>query len=154
MRGFSRTNVYNMLVFAAPWSGPEPIVLTPSGQLSWSHNVTLLNKLSDHELRAAGTPPETGQHGWSVAALEHQILTGLHTRTGAAPNNLEARLPGEGSDLARAAAKDPLVLDFLGLIEEAQEHAVEEGVVDEAGPTDQVLGSPADPYTRLRFNRR
>ncbi|MDQ0093045.1 putative nuclease of restriction endonuclease-like (RecB) superfamily [Paeniglutamicibacter psychrophenolicus] len=61
-----------------------------------------------------------------MAVLEHQILTSLHTRTGAAPNNLEARLPGEGTDLAREVAKDPLVLDFLRLTEDAREHAVEE----------------------------
>lgn len=127
MRGFSRTNVYNMRAFAAAWNGPEPIVQTPSGQLSWSHNVTLLNKLKDHELRR-WYAAKAAQHGWSVAALEHQILTGLHTRTGAAPNNLEARLPGEGTDLAQAVAKDPLVLDFLGLTEEAQEHAIEEAM--------------------------
>ena len=51
MKGFSRTNVYNMRAFAAAWNGAEPIVQTPSGQLSWSHNVALLNKLDDHELR-------------------------------------------------------------------------------------------------------
>lgn len=127
MKGFSRTNVYTMRAFAAAWGGAEPIVQTPSGQLSWSHNVALLNKLDDHELRrwyASGAV----QHGWSVAVLEHQILTSLHTPTGAAPNNLEARLPGEGTDLAREVAKDPLVLDFLGLTEDAQEHAMEEAM--------------------------
>ena len=63
-----------------------------------------------------------------MSVLEHQIRTGLHSRSGAAPNNLEARLPGEGTDLARDIAKDPLVLDFLGLTEEAQEHAVDEAM--------------------------
>lgn len=127
MKGFSRTNLYNMRAFAAAWSGEEPIVQTPSGQLSWSHNVALLNKVDDQELRrwyASGAV----QHGWSVAVLEHQIRSSLHTRTGAAPNNLEARLPGEGTDLAREVAKDPLVLDFLGLTEDAQEHALEEAM--------------------------
>ena len=60
--------------------------------------------------------------------LEHHILTRLHTPTRAAPNNLEARLPGEGTDLAREVAKDPLVLDFLGLTEEADERAMEEAM--------------------------
>lgn len=127
MKGFSRTNLYNMRAFAAAWSGEEPIVQTPSGQLSWSHNVALLNKLDDHGLRR-WYASRALQHGWSVAVMEHQILTSLHTRTGAAPNNLEARLPGEGTDLAREVAKDPLVLDFLGLTEEAQEHALEEAM--------------------------
>jgi predicted nuclease of restriction endonuclease-like (RecB) superfamily len=127
MKGFSRTNVYNMRAFAAAWNGPEPIVQTPSGQLSWSHNVALLNKLDDHELRRWYASRAVG-NGWSVAVLEHQILTSLHTRAGAAPNNLETRLPGEGTDLAREVAKDPLVLDFLGLTEDAQEHALEEAM--------------------------
>lgn len=127
MKGFSRTNLYNMRAFAQAWAGPEPIIQTPSGQLSWSHNVALLNKLDDHQLRVWYASAAV-QYGWSVSVLEHQILTGLHTRSGAAPNNLEARLPGEGTDLARAIAKDPLVLDFLGLTEEAQEHAIEEAM--------------------------
>ena len=127
MKGFSRTNLYNMRAFAEAWSGPEPIVQTPSGQLSWSHNVALLSKLNDHQLRR-WYAARAVRHGWSVAVLEHQIRSRLHTRSGAAPNNLEARLPGEGTDLAREVAKDPLVLDFLGLTEEAQEHAMEEAM--------------------------
>jgi predicted nuclease of restriction endonuclease-like (RecB) superfamily len=127
MKGFSRTNLYNMRAFAAAWDGTKPIVQTPSGQLSWSHNITLLNKVDDHELRT-WYAARAAQHGWSVAVLKHQILTNLHSRTGAAPNNLEARLPGVGTDLAREVAKDPLVLDFLGLTEEAQEHAIEEAM--------------------------
>ncbi|MDJ0321988.1 PDDEXK nuclease domain-containing protein [Pseudarthrobacter sp. PS3-L1] len=127
MRGFSRTNLYNMRAFAAAWNNAEPIVQTPSGQLSWSHNVALLNKLTDHELRR-WYANKTLEHGWSVAVLEHQLLTQLHTREGAAPNNLEARLPGEGTALAREVAKDPLVLDFLGLTEEAEEFAIEQAM--------------------------
>ncbi|MFK0009175.1 DUF1016 N-terminal domain-containing protein [Paenarthrobacter sp. NPDC090520] len=101
MRGFSRTNVYNMRAFAAAWTGPEPIVQTPSGQLSWSHNVTLLNKVRNHDLRR-WYASKAVQNGWSVAALEHQILTGLHTRTGAAPNNPEALLPGSQVNVLRS----------------------------------------------------
>ncbi|WP_307465924.1 hypothetical protein [Pseudarthrobacter oxydans] len=40
-----------MHALAAAWNGPEPIVQTPSGQLTWSHNVVLVDKLADHELR-------------------------------------------------------------------------------------------------------
>jgi hypothetical protein len=39
-----------------------------------------------------------------------------------------AKAAGEGTDLAREVSKDPLVLDFLGLTEEAQEHAMEEAM--------------------------
>jgi len=127
MKGFSRTNVYNMRAFAAASSGLEPIVQTPFGQISWSHNVALLTKLDDPELRR-WYAAKAVRHGWSLAVMEHQVITSLHARTGAAPNNLEARLPGEGTELAREVAKDPLVLDFLGLTEEAEEQAIEEAM--------------------------
>ncbi|MDQ4490788.1 PDDEXK nuclease domain-containing protein [Sinomonas sp. ASV486] len=125
MKGFSRRNLYYMRAFAEAW--PEQIVQTPSAQITWSHNVVLLDKVPDHQTRL-WYAAKTVQHGWSVAVLEHHILTRLHTRAGAAPNNLEARLPGEGTDLAREVAKDPLVLDFLGLTEEADERAMEEAM--------------------------
>lgn len=127
MKGFSRTNLYSMRAFAAAWNDEEPIVQRPSGQLSWSHNVALLNKVDEPELRQ-WYARRAVQHGWSLAVLEHQIRTQLHAREGAAPNNLESRLPSQGSDLARELAKDPLVFDFLGLTEEAQEHAIEEAM--------------------------
>jgi predicted nuclease of restriction endonuclease-like (RecB) superfamily len=65
------------------------------------------------------------EQNWKLEVLEHQIATGLHRRIGAAPNNLEARLPSDGAELARNVAKDPLVLDFLGLTTEAEELAIE-----------------------------
>ena len=127
MKGFSRTNLYNMRAFAAAWSDDDSIVQTPSGQLSWSHNVALLHKLDEQDLRQ-WYARRAVQHGWSLAVLEHQIRTQLHAREGAAPNNLESRLPTEGTDLAREVAKDPLIFDFLGLTAEAQEHALEEAM--------------------------
>lgn len=110
MQGFSQTNTYNMRAFAAAWSSEEPIVRTPSGQLSWSHNVALLNKLDAHELRR-WYASRAVQHGWSGAVLEHRILTSLHARTGVASNNLEARFTGNRTNLAREVANAPI--DFL-----------------------------------------
>lgn len=112
MKGFSRTNLYNMRAFDEAWSDEESIVQSATGQLGWTHNVALLNKISDRELRQ-WYARRAVQHGWSVAVLEHQIRTRLHTREGAAPNNLESCLPTQGSDLAREIAKDPLIFDFL-----------------------------------------
>ncbi|MEG9250199.1 PDDEXK nuclease domain-containing protein [Arthrobacter sp. Soc17.1.1.1] len=150
MRGFSRTNLYNMRAFAAAWDGSDPIVQTPSGQLSWSHNVTLLSKVDNQDLRT-WYAARAAQHGWSVAVLEHQIHTNLHGRIGAAPNNLEARLPGEGTDLAREVAKDPLVLDFLGLTEEAQEHAIEEAMTLRMAQTLTEFG-PGFAFVGRQYN--
>ncbi|WP_345148253.1 DUF1016 N-terminal domain-containing protein [Arthrobacter ginkgonis] len=123
MKGFSRRNLYYMRAFAQAWDGREEIVQTVSARISWSHNVALLERCPDRTLRE-WSASRALQHGWSLSVLEHQIASKLHEREGSAPNNLEARLPKEGSDLAREVAKDPLVLDFLGLDGAAQPLAV------------------------------
>lgn len=127
MKGFSRRNLYYMRAFAEAWNGRDEIVQTVSAQISWSHNIALLDRLQDQGLRE-WYAARAIRHGWSLAVLEHQIASRLHEREGSAPNNLEARLPEEGSDLAREVAKDPLVLDFLGLSAEADEAAIEEAM--------------------------
>jgi predicted nuclease of restriction endonuclease-like (RecB) superfamily len=127
MKGFNRRNLLYMRSFAAAWDGSEPIVQTPSAQISWSHNVVLLDKLKDRGLRR-WYAERAASRDWTVTVLERQIASGLHLREGSAPNNLEARLPGDGKGLAADLAKDPLVLDFLGLTEEAEEIAIEEAM--------------------------
>lgn len=130
MKGFNRRNLFYMRAFALAWEGPESsnsMVQTLSAQLSWSHNIALLEKLDTRQLRS-WYAAKAVRNGWSLAVLEHQIATGLHERVGAAPHNLAERLPSGGADLAREVAKDPLVLDFLGLGEEADERALEEAM--------------------------
>lgn len=126
MRGFSRRNLFYMRAFAAAWDGPEGIVQNGLAQLPWGHIIELL-KLKDSALRD-WYAEQAVDHGWTLPVLEHQILTKLHARVGSAPNNLEARLPGEGEVLAVDVAKDPLVLDFLGLTKEVEELAMEEAM--------------------------
>jgi predicted nuclease of restriction endonuclease-like (RecB) superfamily len=147
MKGFNRRNLFYMRAFALAWDGPEPIVQTPSAQLSWSHNVALLEKLDTPGLRT-WYAARAVRNRWSLAVLEHQIATGLHERTGAAPNNLEDRLPAEGAGLARDVAKDPLVLDFLGLGEEADERALEEAMTQRMSQTLAEFGEGFAFYGR------
>lgn len=126
MRGFSRSNLFTMRSFASAWNLADPAVKDRLGRLSWSHIVELL-KLKDADVRAWYAARAVEQH-WKLEALEHQIATDLLGRIGAAPNNLEARLPDDGAELARNVAKDPLVLDFLGLTHEAEELAMEQAM--------------------------
>lgn len=126
MRGFSRRNLFYMRAFAAAWDWPESGVQSGFAQLPWGHIIELL-KLKDSGLRD-WYASQAALHGWTLPVLEHQVMTRLHTRTGSAPNNLEDRLPGEGAGLAADLAKDPLVLDFLGLTKDAEELAIEEAM--------------------------
>ncbi|MBO1269822.1 PDDEXK nuclease domain-containing protein [Arthrobacter cavernae] len=133
MRGFSRSNLFYMRAFAAAWDWSEAPVRGRAGALPWGHIIELL-KLKDPVVRDwyAGQAVE---QNWKLQVLEHQISTGLHRRLGAAPNNLEARLPSDGAELARNVAKDPLVLDFLGLTTEAEEMAIEEAMTQRMSQT-------------------
>jgi predicted nuclease of restriction endonuclease-like (RecB) superfamily len=69
------------------------------------------------------------EHGWSRNVLALQIASGLHARQGKAVTNFEATLPPTQSDLAQEITKDPYLFDFLVLRDDANERAVEDGLV-------------------------
>ena len=98
--------------------------------LPWSHNVILLQKVADRDARLwyAGKAIE---HGWSRDVLALQIGSGLHKRQGKAVTNFKATLPPPQSDLAQGITKDPYLFDFLTLREDANERAVESGLVEQ-----------------------
>ena len=93
------------------------------------HNIALIEKLKN--------PPErlwyarqTVEHGWSRNVLVHQIESGLYRRQGGAISNFHATLPAAQSDLAHQLLKDPNTFDFLMLTQDAQERALEQGLVE------------------------
>jgi predicted nuclease of restriction endonuclease-like (RecB) superfamily len=126
-QGFSPRNLKYMRAFAQAW--PEkPIVQGPLAQLPWYHHLALLDKLdnSAHRLWYAAKAVE---RGWSRDVLALQIEGGLHARQGKAVTNFKATLPPTQSDLAQGITKDPYLFDFLTLRDDANERAVEDGLV-------------------------
>lgn len=121
--GFSRANLMYMRAFAQAWP-EEAIVQQPVGQLPWGHNIVLLTKLKDFDLRIAYARAAV-QHGWSRAVLEMHIEAKRVERGGKAVTNFERTLPKPESDLARESLKDPFRLDFLGLGDDALEREIE-----------------------------
>ncbi|MGJ3510143.1 PDDEXK nuclease domain-containing protein [Enemella sp. A6] len=122
MRGLSRSNLFYMRSFAEAW--PDGVVQQPAGQLPWGHIMVLLDKTTDQPERdwyAAAA----AEHGWSRNVLLNQIMNRLHARTGAAPSNFPTRLPSADSELAQQLTRDPYVLDFLDLTEQAAERDLE-----------------------------
>lgn len=128
MKGFSRANLLYMRAFAEAWPDAE-IVQQAVGQLPWGHNIVLLTRLKDSELRLAYARAAI-EHGWSRNVLGIHIETQRLEREGKALTNFELRLPQPQSDLARESLKDPYRLDFLGLGKEAEERAIESALVD------------------------
>jgi predicted nuclease of restriction endonuclease-like (RecB) superfamily len=96
--------------------------------LPWGHNLVLLSKLKSTNERLAYAEAAI-QHGWSRNVLVMQIETRQLERSDQAQTNFESRLPAPQSDLARESLKDPYRFDFLGLGDEANEHAIESALV-------------------------
>jgi len=109
----------------APWPAQPP---EPFASLPWGHNVLLLHKLKQpaDRLWYAGKAVE---HGWSRHVLALQIEAGLHQRQGKAVTNFKTTLPPAQSDLAQGITKDPYLFDFLTLRDDANERAVEDGLL-------------------------
>jgi predicted nuclease of restriction endonuclease-like (RecB) superfamily len=129
MAGFSRTNLYRIRAFYIAYSSESAIVPQAVGQLPWGQNVILLEKLKTIEERL-WYAQQTLENGWSRSILELQIRSKLHERQGKAITNFAATLPPAQSDLAQQLLKDPYNFDFLTLGTDAQERALERGLLE------------------------
>jgi len=98
------------------------------GQLPWTHNIVLLDKLPTLEERLFYIQ-KCIQNGWSKAVLVHQIESDLYNRQGKAITNFEQTLPKYQSDLARETFKNPYLFDFLGIEEEVHERELEKALI-------------------------
>lgn len=106
----------------------SPIVQAPLAQLSWYHHLALLDKLNSPAERL-WYAEKTVEHGWSRNVLALQIEAGLHQRQGKAVTNFKTTLPPAQSDLVQGITKDPYLFDFLTLRDDANERAVEDGLM-------------------------
>jgi predicted nuclease of restriction endonuclease-like (RecB) superfamily len=127
MKGFSRTNLLYMRAFAEAYPDLE-FVHQLGGQIPWKHNCVLIDKVKDHSQRVWYIQ-KTIENGWSREVLILQIETGLYQRQGKAISNFDRTLPKPQSDLAHSLLKDPYSLEFVTLLENAQERDLERALV-------------------------
>ena len=127
MKGFSRTNLLYMRSFAEK-NPDEQFVQEVLGQITWYHNITLLDKVKDANQREFYIQ-KTIENGWSRNILVLQIESRLYERQGKAVTNFEKTLPKPQSDLATQLLKDPYNFDFLTLHDEAVERDLENGLL-------------------------
>ncbi|MCP5506415.1 MAG: DUF1016 domain-containing protein [Chlamydiales bacterium] len=128
MKGFSRRNVYYMVLFAREYPEIE-IVQQLVAQIPWGHNTLLLDKVKDRESRVWYVK-KTIENGWSRNVLLHWVDGGLHERQGKSLTNFKNTLTSPHSDLAHETLKDPYNFDFLTLREEFDEKELEDGLID------------------------
>ena len=113
MKGFSTRNLKYMRKFAEQYPNIE-FVQEALAQLTWYHNITLLDKVPDKQTRLFYVK-QAINNGWSRNIMVTQIETALHKRQGMAITNFHDKLPSPQSDLAHYTLKDPYIFDFMSL---------------------------------------
>jgi predicted nuclease of restriction endonuclease-like (RecB) superfamily len=128
MSGFSPRNLKYMRKFAESWPD-RSIVQEVLAQVTWYHNLALLEKVSAPETRL-WYARKTVEYGWSRNILAIQIESRCHERQGKAVSNFPVSLPPADSDMAAQVFKDPYVFDFLGTADPRREAELERKLVD------------------------
>ncbi len=127
MKGFSPRNLKYMRAFAEAYPD-EPFVQAVLAQITWYHNIAILEKIAAPKQREWYIR-QTVEHGWSRNVLVLQIESRLFERQGTAPTNFARTLPTPQSDLAQQILKDPYAFDFLTLDKDAHERDLERGLL-------------------------
>jgi predicted nuclease of restriction endonuclease-like (RecB) superfamily len=127
MKGFSTRNLKYMRKFAEEYPDCAFVQEAPA-QLTWYHNTTLLDKITDKTIRLFYLKHAI-TYGWSRSIMVMQIETALHQRQGQAITNFKNTLPSPQSDLAHYTLKDPYIFDFLSIGKEAHERELEKALV-------------------------
>jgi predicted nuclease of restriction endonuclease-like (RecB) superfamily len=128
IKGFSRSNLMYMRAFAEAYPDPA-IVQAVLGQITWYHNIALLEKTKKPEERL-WYAQETATNGWSRNVLVLQIESELFQRQGSAITNFDRALPQPQSDLAKQLVKDPYCFEFLDMSYQSEERELERGLID------------------------
>ncbi|MCC7489102.1 MAG: DUF1016 family protein [Gammaproteobacteria bacterium] len=133
-RSFADKNLRRMVQFAATFPD-EPIVVSLSRQLSWSHFVALI-PLKD-ALKRDYYAQMADTERWSVRTLRERIDSMLYERTALSkkPDAMIAQELATMRDAQRISPalvmRDPYILDFLGLRDTYQEGDLEAAIIRE-----------------------
>ena len=123
MKGFSSRNLKYMRKFAENYPDKK-FVQEVLAQITWYHNITLLEKVKI-SIEREWYIYKTIENGWSRDIMVIQIETDLYHRQGKGVTNFSRTLPSPQSDLARQTLKDPYIFDFLMLDKDAREREIE-----------------------------
>lgn len=127
MTGLSTRNMLYMRQFAEAY--PDfAITQRVVAQIPWGHNVILMDRMKDVKQRL-WYAHKAIENGWSREVLETWIDSNLYSRQGKAITNFKTTMPKAQSDLVNEILKDPYHFDFLPMKEDADERAIEEGLV-------------------------
>ena len=128
-KGYSVRNLKYMAKFAAEYPD-EQIVQEVLAQITWYHNLALMDKVKDKNA-SIWYAKESIKNGWSRNVLVHQIESELYERQAIVQkiSNFENLLPALQSELAMQTMKDPYVFDFIPFKEDMVERDIENALV-------------------------
>ncbi len=130
IKGFSVRNLKYMRKFAEEYSDFE-FVQEVLAQITWYHNIILMDKIKDIEERKWYIN-EIVKNGWSSNMLKMQIDGKLYERQALAKKitNFELTLPSVQSDLAVQTMKDPYLFDFISIKGKVKELQIENAMIE------------------------
>ena len=102
-----------------------------------AHNIALLTKLKDREIRL-WYATQAIEYGWSRKVLEHHIATKRYEREGKALTNFSSTLPAPESELVQQIVHEDYNFEFLGLTGDVHERRLERSLVAEIEYAGQV----------------
>lgn len=128
--GFSERNLSRMKKFYEEYKDLS-ILPTALAKLPWSHNMLLLDKVKDLEIRK-WYAEKCFENGWSHNVLEHQIDSGVYERQVLAEKltNFNEKLPLPQSELARNIMKDPYIFELEGIKDDYIEKDIENAMLE------------------------
>ena len=130
MKGFSTRNLKYMRKFAKEYPDFQ-FVQEVLAQITWYHNIILMDKIDDIEERKWYIK-ETVQNGWSSNILKMQIDSNVYERQALAEKitNFKLALPSVQSDLAIQTMKDPYLFDFISIKGKVKELEIENAMIN------------------------
>ncbi len=140
LKGFSVRNLKYMKSFYNEYKDDEEFVQLVA-QLPWKHNITLMQKVKDKEIRK-WYMGKCLEEGWSDNVLVYQIDTDLYNRQVKTikHNNFNLTLK-QNTDLASNIMKEPYVFDLIELTDDYKEKELENKMLEKLKNILLELGS-------------
>lgn len=129
-KGFSARNLRRMKKFYLEYK--DETILPPAvAKLPWTHNIMLIEKIKDKNVRF-WYANEAANSNWSKVILNHQIDMDLYNRKVLTDknNNFRNVLVDPQSDLANDLQKDPYIFNLPFLKEKYVERELEESMIE------------------------
>jgi predicted nuclease of restriction endonuclease-like (RecB) superfamily len=125
--GFSVANLWRMKLFYETYRN-NPKLAPLVREISWSHNLVLLEKCKD-DLAREFYMRMSRKFGWTKNVLIHQVENQTYEKTLLNQTNFPERLPAESQSQAQLAVRDEYTFNFLDLSDEHTEHQLETALI-------------------------